>query len=48
MGVVDDLSSLVEATPLVVVESVQASTLCSCLDLASQAPSENLIVFIIF
>ena len=35
----DDLSSLVEATPLIVVEDGQASTSSSCLDLASQACS---------
>ena len=41
----DDLSSLVASTPLVVVEDGQASSSSSCLDLASQAPSANLIVF---
>ena len=45
MGVADDLSSLVEATPLVVVEDGQVSSSPSCLDLASQAPSANVAVF---
>ena len=44
MGVVDDLSSLVASTPLVVVEDGQASSSSSRLDLASQAPSANVTV----
>jgi hypothetical protein len=46
MMFVDDLSSLVASTPFVVlVEDGQVSTSSSCLDLASQAASANIIVF---